>query len=126
MVAITPIAMRALDAIRRAGVASVEKVFGLSGLQIALRVKAIVKAAGLSDWEIFSVHSDRAGMASRLPRRGGSPRCFQKRRVVVSPRRRPAPSRRCNPPALSSVTVKGSVCYTSSRFRKATEIAALL
>ena len=46
MVAITPAAMKALDAIRPAGVASSEKVFGLSESQIARRVKAIAEAAG--------------------------------------------------------------------------------
>ena len=51
VVAITPAAMKALDAIRPAGVASDEKVFGLSESQIARRVKAIARAAGLADWE---------------------------------------------------------------------------
>ena len=50
-VAITPAAMRALSAIRPAGVGGDEKVFGLSESQIARRVKAIARAAGLSDWE---------------------------------------------------------------------------
>ena len=54
VVAITPAAMKALDAIRPAGVASDEKVFGLSESQIARRVKAIARAAGLADWEFFS------------------------------------------------------------------------
>ena len=65
MVAITPAAMRALDAIRPMGVGSHEKVFGLSESQIARRVKAIAKAAGLPDWELFSGHSGRVGMARR-------------------------------------------------------------
>ena len=43
VVAITPAAMRALDAIRPAGVAGDGKVFGLSESQIARRVKAIAK-----------------------------------------------------------------------------------
>ena len=68
MVAITPAAMQALDAIRPAGADGVEKVFGLSESQIARRVKAIAKAAGLADWESFSGHSGRVGMARRMPR----------------------------------------------------------
>ena len=51
VVAITPAAMKALDAIRPAGVGGEVKVFGLSESQIARRVKAIAKAAGLTDWE---------------------------------------------------------------------------
>ena len=46
VVAITPVAMNALDAIRPAGVGGGEKVFGLSESQIARRVKAIARAAG--------------------------------------------------------------------------------
>ena len=53
-VAITPAAMAALSAMRPAGVASGEKVFGLSESQIARRVKTIARAAGLADWEHFS------------------------------------------------------------------------
>ena len=70
MVAITPVAMKALDAIRPVGVASAERVFGLSESQIALRVKAIAKAAGLADWEYFSGHSGRVGMARRMAQNG--------------------------------------------------------
>ena len=66
VVAITPAAMRALDAIRPAGVGGEAKVFGLSESQIARRVKAIAKAAGLADWEFFSCHSGRVGMARRM------------------------------------------------------------
>ena len=69
-VAITPVAMKALEAIRPAGVASEEKVFGLSESQIARRVKAIAKAAGLADWELFSGHSGRVGMARRMAQNG--------------------------------------------------------
>ena len=68
--AITPAAMHALDAIRPAGVGSVEKVFRLSESQIARRVKVIAKAAGLSDWEFFSGHSGRVGMARRMAQNG--------------------------------------------------------
>ena len=70
VVAITPAAMQALDAIRPVGVASDEKVFGLSESQIARRVKAIAKAAGLADWEFFSGHSSRVGMARRMAQNG--------------------------------------------------------
>ena len=57
VVAITPAAMRALDAIRPMGVGSTVKVFGLSESQIARRVKVTPKAAGLTDWELFSGHT---------------------------------------------------------------------
>ena len=69
-VAITPIAMKALDAIRPAGVGGDKKVFGLSESQIARRVKAIARAAGLADWEFFSGHSGRVGMARRMAQNG--------------------------------------------------------
>ena len=70
VVAITPAAMRALDAIRPAGVGGEVKVFGLSESQIARRVKVIAKAAGLADWEFFSGHSGRVGMARRMAQNG--------------------------------------------------------
>ena len=70
VVAITPAAMRALDAIRPAGVGGGQKVFGLSESQIARRVKAVARAAGLSDWEFFSGHSGRVGMARRMAQNG--------------------------------------------------------
>ena len=70
VVAITPAAMQALDAIRPADVASDGKVFGLSESQIARRVKVIAKAAGLADWEFFSGHSGRVGMARRMAQNG--------------------------------------------------------
>ena len=66
-VAVTSAAMRALSAIRPAGVASDVKVFGLSESQIARRVKVIAKAAGLADWELFSGH---VGMARRMAQNG--------------------------------------------------------
>ena len=59
-----------LDAVRPAGVGGEVKVFGLSESQIARRVKAIAKAAGLPDWEFFSGHSGRAGMARRMAQNG--------------------------------------------------------
>ena len=61
-VAITPAAMAALSAIRPAGVGSEARVFGLSESQIARRVKAIARAAGLENWEFFSGHSGRVGV----------------------------------------------------------------
>ena len=70
VVAITPAAMSALDAIRPVGVAGDVKVFKLSESQIARRVKAIARAAGLSDWELFSGHSGRVGMARRMAQNG--------------------------------------------------------
>ena len=70
VVAITPAAMRALDAIRPAGVGGKVKVFGLSDSQIARRVKAVARAAGLADWEFFSGHSGRVGMARRMAQNG--------------------------------------------------------
>ena len=70
VVAITPAAMNALFAIRPAGVSGDEKVFGLSESQIARRVKAIAKAAGLDNWEFFSGHSGRVGMARRMAQNG--------------------------------------------------------
>ena len=70
VVAITPAAMAALSAIRPAGVASDEKVFARSESQIARRVKAIARAAGLENWEFFSGHSGRVGMARRMAQNG--------------------------------------------------------
>ena len=70
VVAITPAAMQALDAIRPAGIGGSVEVFGLSESQIARRVKAIARAAGLNDWEFFSGHSGRVGMARRMAQNG--------------------------------------------------------
>ena len=70
VVAVTPAAIRALDALRPAGVGGDAKVFGLSESQIARRVKAIARAAGLPDWELFSGHSGRVGMARRIAQNG--------------------------------------------------------
>ena len=70
VVAITPAAMEALNAIRPAGVDGSEKVFGWSESQIARRVKAIAKAAGLADWEFFIGHSGRVGMVRRMAQSG--------------------------------------------------------
>ena len=70
VVAVTPAAMQALSAIRPAGVGGEARVFGLSESQIARRVKTIAKAAGLADWEFFSGHSGRVGMARRMAHNG--------------------------------------------------------
>ena len=70
VVAVTPAAMDALSAIRPAGVGGGDKVFGLSESQIARRVKAIARAAGLENWEFFSGHSGRVGMARRMAQNG--------------------------------------------------------
>ena len=70
VVAITPAAMNALDAIRPVGADGDAKVFGLSESQIARRVKAVARAAGLADWEFFSGHSGRVGMARRMAQNG--------------------------------------------------------
>ena len=61
-----PAAMGALSAIRPAGAGAEARVFELSESQIARRVKAIAKAVGLADWEFFSGHSGRVGMARRM------------------------------------------------------------
>ncbi len=70
VVAITPAAMEALAALRPVGVGGEARVIGLSESQIARRVKAIAKAAGLADWEFFSGHSGRVGMARRMAQNG--------------------------------------------------------
>ena len=70
VVAITPAAMQALFAIRPAGVGGEDKVFERSESQIARRVKAIARAAGLADWGYFSGHSGRVGMARRMAQNG--------------------------------------------------------
>ena len=70
VVAITPAAMQSLDAIRPVSAGGEVKVFGLSESQIARRVKAVAKAAGLADWEFFSGHSGRVGMIHRMAQNG--------------------------------------------------------
>ena len=70
VVAITPAAMAALSAIQPAGAGGEVRVFGLSESQIARRVKAIARAAGLADWEFFSGHSGRVGMARPMAQNG--------------------------------------------------------
>ena len=68
--AITPAAMDALIAIRPVGAGGDVRVFGLSESQITRRVKAIAKAAGLENWEFFSVHKGRIGMTRRMVHNG--------------------------------------------------------
>ena len=70
VVAVTAAAMQALSALRPAGVGGEARVFGLSESQIARRVKVIARAAGLADWEYFSGHSGRVGMARRMAQNG--------------------------------------------------------
>ena len=60
----------ALDAIRPAGVDVNQKVFRLSESQIARRVNAVARAAGLANWEFFSGHSGWEGMARRMAQNG--------------------------------------------------------
>ena len=67
VVAVPPAAMDALSALRPAGAGGEVRVFGLSESQIARRVKAITRAAGLADWEYFS---GRGGMARRMAQNG--------------------------------------------------------
>ncbi len=55
--------MKELDAMRPAESGDNVKVFGLSESQIARRVKATARAAGPPNWEDFSGHSGRVGMA---------------------------------------------------------------
>ena len=63
VVAITPAAMAALSAILPEGVGGEMRFFGLSESQIARRVKAIARAAGLENRDFFSGHSGHVGMA---------------------------------------------------------------
>ena len=70
VVAVTPASVRALDVVRSVGIGGGQKVVGLSKSQIARRVKAIARAAGLADWEFFSGHSGRVGMARRMAQNG--------------------------------------------------------
>ncbi len=70
VVAITPAAMEDLDrlAALRGPCEPDTPVFGLSDRQIARRLAAVAKAAGLG--EGFSGHSGRVGMAQRMTRNG--------------------------------------------------------
>ena len=64
-VAITPATMVAFPP-SYSGLGGDEKVFGLSKSRIARQVKAIATAAGLADWEFFSGHNGRVGVARRM------------------------------------------------------------
>ena len=70
VVAITPAAMADLDrlASMRGGSDPDSPVFALSDRQVARRIAAAAKAAGLGDG--FSGHSGRVGMAQRMTRNG--------------------------------------------------------
>ncbi|MCY4431903.1 MAG: tyrosine-type recombinase/integrase [Rhodospirillales bacterium] len=70
VVAITADAMADLDRLKawRRPSDGTDRVFGLSGRQIARRIAAAAKAAGLGDG--FSGHSGRVGMALRMTRNG--------------------------------------------------------
>ena len=70
VVAITPAAMSALDALRPVWAGGGQKVFALSESQIARQVKVIGRAAGLENRELFSGHSGRVGMARRMAQDG--------------------------------------------------------
>ena len=63
-------ALRALEGIRPPGAGSQDPVFGLGARQIARRVEAAARAAGLG--EGFSGHSGRVGLAAELSRAGAS------------------------------------------------------
>ena len=83
-VAVTPTAMQALAAIRPAGVGGKARVFGLSESQIARRVKAIARAAGLENWEFFS---GRVGMARRMAQNGAPTHAHCLNKTVTQRRR---------------------------------------
>ena len=72
VVAATPAAMKALDAIRPAGVGGDVRVFGLSESQIARRAQVIVKTAGLPGWELSSGHIGRICAARHTTQNGAS------------------------------------------------------
>ena len=71
MVAITPAAMKALDAIRPAGAGG--EAEGVRAVGIADRPAGEgdrQSPHGLADWEFFSGHSGRVGMARRMAQNG--------------------------------------------------------
>ena len=69
VVAVTPAAMADLDRLAALGAPDQDtSVFGLSDRQIARRIAAAAKAAGLGDG--FTGHSGRVGMAQRMTRNG--------------------------------------------------------
>ena len=97
--AITLVAMQALDDIRPMAVGSEVKVFGLSESQVARRVKVIARAAGWADWEFFS---GRVSMARRMAQNGAPPTISNARAAgsraaawsAATPAAKP-PGRRC-------------------------------
>ena len=71
VVAITPAAMQALDAIRPAGVGGEVKVFGLVGVADRPAGEGDSEGCGAGlNWEFFSGHSGRVGMARRMAQNG--------------------------------------------------------
>ena len=70
VVAVTPAAMKALEAIRPAGVGGAVKVFGLSESQIAPAGEGDSKGRRPPRLEFFSGHSGRVGMARRMAQNG--------------------------------------------------------
>ena len=106
VVAITPAAMKALDAIRPAGVGGEVKVFGLSESQIARRVKAIARAAGLENWEFFSGHSGRVGMARRMAQNGAPTHEIERQGPLEAGRRHGRPL----PPAARPQGRRSGIC----------------
>ena len=118
VVAITPAAMRALDAIRPMGVGGGQKMFGLSESQIDRRVKVIAKAAGLADWEFFSGHSGRVGMARRMAQNGAPTHEIERQGPLEAGRRHgrslhPRRIRRIGP----ALPLGGEVSATGRRMR---------
>ena len=120
VVAITSAAMEALDAIRPVGVGGEVKVFGLSESPIARRVKVIAKAAGLTDWEFFSGHSGRVGMARRMAQNGAPTHEIERQgrwkqgggRSVATPAASP-PGQLCDTCRWSCVSVEARPAATT-------------
>ncbi len=75
VVAVTHRALRALEAIRPSGAAPGDSVFGLSASQIARRIQAAAKGAGLGDR--FGGHSGRVGLAQDMTRAGAPAQVVQ-------------------------------------------------
>ena len=63
--AVTPTCLRALDAVRPEHAAAEDRVFRLSTRQMANRIKAACRAAGL-EGDVFSGHSGRVGLARMI------------------------------------------------------------
>ena len=118
VVSITPAAMKALEAIRPAGVGGGQKVFGLSESQIARRVKAVARAAGLADWEFFSGHSGRVGMARRMAQNGAPTHEIERQGPLEAGRRH---GRSLHPRRIrrfgSALPLGGEVSATGRRMR---------